>query len=87
MAKQTKGDLGMYRKSAVAAALFFITVSSDIHALGLGKIDMQSALNQPMNATIELTSAASTDLSKVICHTGVTGGPPATWPVAVKNSQ
>lgn len=55
----------MYRKSAVAAALFFITASSDIHALGLGTIDMQSALNQPMNATIELTSAASTDLSKV----------------------
>jgi pilus assembly protein FimV len=55
----------MYRKSAVAAALFFITASSDIHALGLGNIDMRSALNQPMNATIELTSAASTDLSKV----------------------
>jgi pilus assembly protein FimV len=55
----------MYRKSAVAAALLFITASSDIHALGLGNINMQSALNQPMNAAIELTSAAGTDLSKV----------------------
>ncbi len=55
----------MYRKSAVAAALFLITASSNIHALGLGNIDMQSALNQPMNAAIELTSAEGTDLSKV----------------------
>jgi len=55
----------MYRKSAVAAALMFITASSELHALGLGNIDMQSALNQPMNAAIELTSAAGTDLSRV----------------------
>ncbi|MEN8206544.1 MAG: FimV/HubP family polar landmark protein [Pseudomonadota bacterium] len=55
----------MYRKSAVTAALFFITTSSNLHALGLGEIDMQSALNQPMDAVIELTSAASTDLSKI----------------------
>jgi len=65
MIKQIKGDLGMFRKSAVAAALLFITASSDIHALGLGNIDMQSALNQPMNAAIELTSATGTDLSRV----------------------
>ena len=55
----------MYRKSAIAAALFFITASSNLHALGLGEINMQSALNQPMNAAIELTSAAGTDLSNV----------------------
>jgi len=55
----------MYRKSAIAAALFFITASSNLHALGLGEIDMQSALNQPMNASIDLTSAAAADLSTV----------------------
>jgi len=55
----------MYRKTAIAAALFFITASSNLHALGLGEINMQSALNQPMNAAIELTSAAGTDLSNV----------------------
>ena len=55
----------MYRKSAVTAALFFITASSNLQALGLGEIDMQSALNQPMDAVIELTSAGSADLSKV----------------------
>ena len=65
MAKPTKGDPGMFRKSAVSAALFFITASSNLHALGLGEIDMQSALNQPMDAVIELTSANNTDLSKV----------------------
>jgi len=65
MAKPTKGDLGMFRKSAVTAALFFITASSNLQALGLGDIDMQSALNQPMDAVIGLTSAGGVDLSKV----------------------
>jgi pilus assembly protein FimV len=55
----------MFRKSAVSAALFLISASSNLHALGLGEIDMQSALNQPMDAIIELTAAGSTDLSKV----------------------
>lgn len=55
----------MFRKSAVAAALLFISASPDTYALGLGEIDMQSALNQPMSAVISLTSAAGTDLSKV----------------------
>ena len=55
----------MFKKSAVSAALFFITASSNLHALGLGEIDMQSALNQPMDAVIELMAAGSTDLSKV----------------------
>ena len=65
MAKPTKGDPGMYRKSALTAALLLISASSQLHALGLGEIDMQSALNQPMEAVIELTSAAGADLSKV----------------------
>ena len=55
----------MFRKSAVSAALFFITASSNLHALGLGEIDMQSALNQPMDAVIELTAAKDADISKV----------------------
>ena len=55
----------MLKKSAVAAALFFITVSSNVLALGLGVIDMQSALNQPMNAVIDLTSGSGTDLSQI----------------------
>jgi len=55
----------MLKKSAVVAALFFITVSSNVYALGLGAIDMRSSLNQPMNAVIELTSASAGDLSDI----------------------
>jgi len=55
----------MLKKSAVAAALFFISVSSHVYALGLGAIDMQSGLNQPMNAVIDLTSASGIDLSEI----------------------
>jgi pilus assembly protein FimV len=59
------GIFGMFKKSAVAAALLLVSVASNSFALGLGEIDMQSALNQPMRAVIELTSAAGTDLSQV----------------------
>ena len=55
----------MLKKSAAAAALFFISVSSNIYALGLGAIDMRSSLNQPMNAVIDLTSASASDLSDI----------------------
>ena len=55
----------MFRKSALTAALLLISASSQLHALGLGEIDMQSALNQPMEAVIKLTSAAGADLSTV----------------------
>jgi pilus assembly protein FimV len=55
----------MLKKSAVIAALFFTTVSSNLYALGLGAIDMQSGLNQPMNAVIDLTSASGTDLADI----------------------
>jgi len=63
--KQLMGIFGMFRKTAVAAALLFISVSSNAFALGLGEIDMQSALNQPMQASIGLTSAGGTDLSQI----------------------
>jgi len=62
---QLMGIFGMFKKSAVAAALLLVSVASNSFALGLGEIDMQSALNQPMRAVIELTSAAGTDLSQV----------------------
>jgi pilus assembly protein FimV len=55
----------MFRKSAVALALLLLTLSSRLYALGLGEIDMQSALNQPMNANISLVSVAGVDISQV----------------------
>jgi pilus assembly protein FimV len=54
----------MFRKSAIAAAIL-ILVSPRLFALGLGEIDMQSALNQSMQAAIDLTSAAGTDLADI----------------------
>ena len=44
------------RKLATATAVSLILASSGAHALGLGDIEMRSALNQPMNAQIRLTS-------------------------------
>ncbi|MGB5258935.1 MAG: FimV/HubP family polar landmark protein [Gammaproteobacteria bacterium] len=55
----------MFRKSVVAAAMLLISVSPQVVALGLGDIDMRSALNQPMDAVIELTSATTTNLEDI----------------------
>jgi len=55
----------MFGKSAVALALLLLTLSSRLYALGLGEIDMQSGLNQPMKADISLISVAGVDLSRV----------------------
>ena len=54
----------MFRKSAIAAALL-VLVSPRLFALGLGEIDMQSALNQPMQAVIELRSASAAELADI----------------------
>lgn len=54
----------MFRKLAVVAALLIIT-SPRLFALGLGELDMQSALNQPMQAVIELTSSAGTPVDTI----------------------
>lgn len=52
----------MFRKTVITAALLLLAATSKLYALGLGEIDMQSALNQPMQAVIELTSAAGENL-------------------------
>jgi len=44
------------RKLATAAAVSLVLASGGARALGLGDIEMRSALNQPMNAEIRLTS-------------------------------
>ncbi|MGD8311703.1 MAG: FimV/HubP family polar landmark protein [Gammaproteobacteria bacterium] len=49
----------------MATTLLLLATPTGLLALGLGDIDMQSALNQPMRASIELTSAASEDLSEL----------------------
>ncbi len=54
----------MLRKMAVAAALLIVT-SPRLFALGLGEINMTSALNQPMQAAIDLTSSAGTPVDTI----------------------
>ncbi len=46
------------RKLATAAAVSLALASGGVKALGLGDIEMRSALNQPMNAEIRLTSVS-----------------------------
>ncbi len=55
----------MFRKTAVVTALLLATLSAQVFALGLGDIDMRSALNQPMDAVIELTSASAADIDDI----------------------
>lgn len=54
------------RKLATAAAVSLVLASGGVRALGLGDIEMRSALNQPMNAEIRLTSVDSGELTGMI---------------------
>jgi pilus assembly protein FimV len=65
MEELTAGEPGMFRKTAVVLALLLLSLSFRLHALGLGEIEMQSALNQPMAADISLISATGVDLAKI----------------------
>jgi pilus assembly protein FimV len=55
----------MFRQSVVVAALLLALVCPRAFALGLGEIDMRSALNQPMDAVIYLTSASTANLDDI----------------------
>lgn len=52
----------MFRKPAVAAGVLLLAVSTRMHALGLGEIDVRSALNEPFDAQVTLTSATDEQL-------------------------
>ena len=54
------------RKLATAAAVSLALASGGAFGLGLGDIQMRSALNQPMNAEIPLTSVKSGELDGMI---------------------
>ena len=54
------------RKLATAAAVSLALASGGAFGLGLGDIEMRSALNQPMNAEIPLTSARAEELDGMI---------------------
>ena len=52
----------MFRKPVVAAGILLLAVSTRLHALGLGDIEVRSALNEPFNAVVSLTSATDEQL-------------------------
>lgn len=54
------------RKLATAAAVSLALASGGAFGLGLGDIEMRSALNQPMNAEIRLTSVRTGELNGMI---------------------
>ena len=52
----------MFRKPVVAAGILLLAVSTRIYALGLGDIEVRSALNEPFDAVVSLTSATDEQL-------------------------
>jgi pilus assembly protein FimV len=57
--------MDMCRKLAVAAALLCLSATSNVLAIGLGKIEIESRLNDPLNAVIQLTSASPKELREL----------------------
>ncbi len=55
----------MFRKSALAMAMLGALTSGNAVALGLGDIELKSALNQPLNAEVELLSATDAEMQEL----------------------
>ncbi|MDT8385895.1 MAG: FimV/HubP family polar landmark protein [Thiogranum sp.] len=55
----------MFRKSALAMAVLGVMASQQAAALGLGNIELRSALNQPLLAEVELVSVTPAELNEL----------------------
>ena len=55
----------MFRKSALAMAMLGALTTGKVVALGLGDIELKSALNQPLSAEVELLSASDAELQEL----------------------
>lgn len=62
--REGKGKF-MLRKDVITAALLLLVSTSQAVALGLGDIEVQSALNDPFRGVINLTSATDEELEKL----------------------
>ena len=62
--REGKGK-SMSRKYAVIAVLLWVAATSRAFALGLGTIEVQSSLNDPFKAVIELISATDEELEEL----------------------
>ena len=60
----------MFRKSALAMAMLSALTTADVVALGLGEIELKSALNQPLIAEVELLSATPEELQELKVEVG-----------------
>jgi pilus assembly protein FimV len=65
--KVTMGDTGMHKKIVALTLLATLLVGSPglIFAFGLGEIEINSALNQPMNAEIDLVGFSAATIDEV----------------------
>jgi pilus assembly protein FimV len=57
--------MDMSRKLAIAAAMLCLSATSYVFAIGLGDIKIQSTLNAPLDAVIQLTSASKQELDEL----------------------
>jgi len=55
----------MFRKLAIAAVVLCLSATSQVFAIGLGDIEIQSSLNAPLKAVIELTSGTKQELDEL----------------------
>ena len=56
----------MIRKLAIALSLLGACFTGFVHALGLGEVTVKSALNQPLNAQIELVNTAGLTIDEIL---------------------
>ncbi len=56
----------MIRKLAIALSLLGMCFAGFVHALGLGEATVKSALNQPLNAEIELVNTAGLSINEIL---------------------
>ena len=56
----------MIRKLAIALSLLGVCFTGLVHALGLGEVTIKSALNQPLNAEIELVNTAGLTINEIL---------------------
>jgi len=64
-ANEGKKGTFMFRKSALAIAMLGALTTANVAALGLGEIELKSALNQPLNAEVELLSATPAEMQEL----------------------
>jgi pilus assembly protein FimV len=57
--------MDMFRKFAIAAVVLCLSATSRVFAIGLGDIQIQSSLNDPLKAVIELTSGTRQELDEL----------------------